>query len=305
MPKTYYAITQPIIAATTKSVPSKHFQGMEEVKNNKRFTYNDLVSVISADTNLKLYPSERIAQMNAPERESVEDEKSESFGWAHLAAAYFFPILSAAAYVADALIGPNQVKNSYKSIIIKVTILDDSCIADPPEEQAEGDPCLGVLPKLQLRKHANDEKRSRHDWNIRFSKNSNYYIHSIVFNGQEYSHFWTHYPTKYVAIVKASQNSAIFQVANLLNDYHSPKLGLFLTGHWNRTHQQEAKMLEEHIKRAAGPTEALDILWRKREELERSGTCNLNGSFFKRITYAIEMLAPVMQEARYRPPHRR
>jgi hypothetical protein len=301
MPKTYYAVTRPTISATVNAVKSKHFQGMENVITRKKFTYDELANIVSDDINLKLYPSLTIAKANAPSQEVIEDEGPNKIGALGVAGVYYFPIASVEASIRDTVLQPKQVKNIYESIIVKITVHDESCIVLPnPQEDKPDQPCLGVLPNLPLRR-VNPDEGSEHDANLRFSVNSKYHIHSIAIGNSVYQKLSPIYPTKYIDIVIAPASSSVAKVANLLDDYHAPKLGLFLTGHWNRSHRAEAKTLSAQIKSAASRSAALKILWAKRDELERSGKCNLNGSFFRRITYAIEILAPCMQEARPRP----
>jgi hypothetical protein len=81
-------------------------------------------------------------------------------------------------------------------------------------------------------------------------------------------------------------------MAKLFHDYHSPRYGLFLTGHWNRHHHARAREIEARLS-MEGLTndQAVDYLWQAQTKLLDEKNVNQLGSLLRRIDFALYHLA--------------
>jgi hypothetical protein len=286
MPKTYYAVTTPIKSGSVEKVLVPHLQNTYRDKRELvTYQYNDLIKIINEDPNIKLFVTSAAANAYGAEKEVVEDKKEEDTPLLDLGLAVFMPHIFAMKVVTDVLLPPSQVRNLYQSIILKITIKNENSIFPDESNTPE---CEGVLAQRtfrQLRRMQSQETSPS------FSTSSKFYLHTLKFrNDHNYSlYLTTGYPNKYRDIIDDGNVNA---AACILKDYYAPKLGLFLTGHWNRKHKTKAKALYDQIQNLSR-SDTLKILWDKRNELSSAGfSCNLEGSFFRRISYAIEVLTP-------------
>ncbi len=288
MPKTFYAVTTPILSGSVEKKKLPHFANdYRDVRTLKQFNYNQLIAIINSDLSIKLFVSEAAAKAHGAEKEIIEEKSPEpGSGLAHLGLAILSPHLFALKIASDVLLGPNQVRNLYQSIIFKVTIKNENSIL-PDNSNPSIPDCVGLLPDRVFRTVSDPDHSQKRS--LSFSTASNYYLHSVKFR-KDHNYrlsFTARYPSKYSEV---HDDGNVNVAATLLKDYFAPKHGLFLTGHWRRHHLEAAKALFNQIQgldRAA----ALNMLWDKRIELQKNNS-NLDGSFFRRISYAIEMLTP-------------
>jgi hypothetical protein len=271
MPKTYYAVSTPIKSGTVEKVRS-HFQHPVDMKDYRRFSYNDLINIVNIHSELRLFDSKNAANNYAKEIEILEDEPANIY--LDLATRVLTSMILPDSDMGSPL-PPIKERNLYQNIILKITIKDGADIFMP--DPLNTPDCLGILSNCQFHLMNNNEN---------YSKNNNVYLHSLNFRGITESPSFT-YPDKYYQ----GSGDSLAQATNLIKDYYAPKFGLFLTGHWNRHHEAEAKELYEQI-RNLDQNAALEHLWKKRISLINSKTCNLEGSFFKRISYATQTLMP-------------
>jgi hypothetical protein len=290
MPNTYYVVSSRVRVGVINSVKSADFEDRtDELRAYKKFEYEDVIRLINSDSNFKVFGTYAAARKYGIENivtENKEPDLNVNLGSA--VRSFFSPayaILNVANTVRE-IVAPDKQKVIYQNMILKVTMLNNSKI-QTVLNNADGS--LGSINRMAFYSSpynaANDYVHDQ-----RFSSDNSLLFHWIQHANRHWSVKLSRPLPKSYSRLTQSSPTTVTKASALIQDYFKPKHGLFWTGHWNRHHLAAAKELYTALQNCDEQT-AFELIVAKRNSLSHSA--KQDGSFFRRLTAAVEMLALV------------